>query len=361
MAVVNIYSEYPDYSFAIEPAEGFACVDDVARAIVMLAEHVKIQPDKDVLRKIKMLVEFILHMQNDNGYFNNFIWPDLSINTQYKTSVAEMNWWSLRALWSLETAHELFLSDADLTNRIEKAIEKVVIRIKRDLAAPDFKTVAINGIEVATWLPNKYAADQAAVAIIALLPYYKRSADAGIPAIINALALGIMKMQKGNADNYPYGMFLSWKNEWHAWGNNQAYALLLAGQQLERPEYIQSALREVDHFYPFLMKNGFPGSISIKYEAGLYSRASGKMFPQIAYGIRPMVYAVSEAYRVTKNKKYAVQLAKLKSWFLGGNIAGKFMYDQKSGRTYDAIVSATEINLNSGAESTIEGLMVLQR
>ncbi len=361
MAVVNIYSEYPDYTFAIEPAEGFACVDDVARAIVMLSEYLKDQPDEVVLTKTRMLVEFVLHMQNDNGYFNNFIWPDLSINTLYKTSVAEMNWWSFRALWSLETAHRLFRSDAELTARIEKAIEKVVIRIREDIPVTDLKTEVVNSIEVATWLPSKYAADQAAVAIIALLPYYKRSADVQIAAIINALAQGIMTMQKGDAENYPYGMFLSWKNEWHAWGNSQAYALLLAGQQLARPAYIESALREVDNFYPFLMKSGFAESLVLERDGGHYFQARKAQFPQISYGVRPMVYAVSEAYRVTKNEKYTTQLAQLKSWFQGNNIAAETMYNQKSGRTFDAIKSATEINMNSGAESTIESILVLQR
>lgn len=361
MAVVNIYSLYPDYIFAIEPAEGFSCVDDVARAIVMLTEHVKTHPDDEVSYKIKLLVEFVLHMQNENGYFNNFIWPDLTINTRYKTSVAEMNWWSFRALWSLGTVLEIFPSNRLLTDRIEQAIERLVTVIKRDIPTTDFKTEVINGIEVATWLPHKYAADQAAIAIIALLPYYKRHPDARILTIINGLSQGIMQMQKGDADNYPYGMFLSWKNEWHAWGNSQAYALLLAGQQLDHPEYIKSALLEVDNFYPYLMKNDFAESVILKREAGPYSRSAEKRFPQIAYGIRPMVYAVSEAYRITKNEKYAVRLRELKSWFLGRNIAARVMYDQASGRIYDAINSATEINMNSGAESTIEGLMVLQR
>lgn len=362
MAVVNIYSEYPNYTYAIEPAEGFACVDDVARAIVMLSEYLKDQPDDDdVLAKTRMLVEFVLHMQNDNGYFNNFIWTDLSINTRYKTSVAEMNWWSFRALWSLETAHKLFISDVELTNRIEKAIKKVVIRIKKDIPITDLKTEVVNSIEVATWLPHKYAADQAAIAIIALLPYYKRTADTQIPATINALARGIMTMQKGDAHNYPYGMFLSWKNEWHSWGNSQAYALLLAGQHLGRPAYIDSALREVDNFYPFLMKSGFAESFVIERDAGHYFQTRKTQFPQIAYGIRPMVYAVSEAYRVTNNEKYAIQLAQLKSWFQGNNIAAKIMYNQESGRTFDAIKSVSEINMNSGAESTIESLLVLQR
>ena len=60
----------------------------------------------------------------------------------------------------------------------------------------------------------------------------RRTADVEIKLLIDALAKGIMLMQKGDSDNYPYGAFMSWQNLWHAWGNNQAYALLKAGQQV---------------------------------------------------------------------------------------------------------------------------------
>ncbi len=361
MGVVNIYSEYPDYTYAIEPAEGFACVDDAARAIVMLSQFLKVQHNDEILKELKMLIEFVLYMQNDNGYFNNFIWRDLSINTQYKTSVAEINWWSLRALWSLQVASELVQADLGLTSRIKKAADKVVLNIKRDIPLTNLTTEVVNTIELPVWLPNKYAADQAAVAIIALLPYYQKSDDSQVLEIINVLAKGIMQMQKGDANNYPFGMFLSWKNQWHSWGNSQAYALLLAGQQLERQEYIQSALLEVDNFYPYLLKNGFAESIWIEHKVDGYSETNRKRFPQIAYGIRPMVFAVTEAYRITKNEKYYTLLTKFKSWFSGVNVAAQIMYEQSSGRVYDGIISTTEINMNSGAESTIEGLMILQK
>ncbi len=173
MGVVNIYSEYPTYNYVAAPAEGFACVDDAARAIILLSEYWKSTHDDDILLKTKSLIEFVLYMQNANGYFNNFIWPDGSINTSYRTSLAEMNWWSFRALWGLEVAHELVLSDLDLANRIDDAIKKVVVNIKRDLSLADSKTEIVDSIEVPTWLPHKYAADQAAIAIIALLPHYK--------------------------------------------------------------------------------------------------------------------------------------------------------------------------------------------
>ena len=361
MAVINIYSEYPDYAFAIEPAEGFACVDDAARAIVLLSNQLHSGRDDETVRRTTLLIEFVLHMQNANGYFNNFLWPDGSINTSYRTSLAELNWWSFRALWALESAYELVRSDQELAHRIDSATSKLVANIKRDIPLAEFKTEVVNTIEVPTWLPHKYAADQAAVAIIALLPHFKRSGDSEVLRIINALAAGIMSMQKGDADNYPYGMFLSWKNLWHSWGNSQAYALLLAGDQLDRPDYTRSALLEIDNFVPYLLASGFSESILIRRESDGFSEEKRTRFPQIAYGIRPMVYAASEAFRVTGDKRYFALATRLRAWFFGQNDAARIIYDQESGRTYDAINSATEINLNSGAESTIEGLLVLQR
>ena len=362
MGVINIYSEYPDYAFAIEPAEGFACVDDAARAIVLLSK----QPhhsgyDDETTRKTALLIEFVLHMQNANGYFNNFLWPDGSINTSYRTSLAELNWWSFRALWALESAYQMFPSDQDLTRRIDHATGRLVANVKRDLPVAELKTQVVDTLELPTWLPHKYAADQAAVAIVALLPYFKRSGDDEVLQIINALAAGIMQMQKGDASNYPFGMFLSWKNLWHSWGNSQAYALLLAGDQLDRPDYTRSALLEIDNFVPYLLESGFSESILIKRESNGISEEKRTRFPQIAYGIRPMVYAASEAFRVTGDKRYLALATSLRSWFFGQNDAARNIYDQESGRTYDAINSATGINLNSGAESTIEGLLVMQQ
>ena len=360
MAVVNIYSKYPNYEYAIEPAEGFACVDDVARAIIMLAQHIELEHDDDALQKLKMLTEFILYMQNENGYFNNFIWQDLSINTSYKTSTADMNWWSFRALWSLQVAYEKVHADLNLRSRIESAINKLIANIKRDIPITGLNLEVVNTITIPSWLPNKYAADQSALAIIALLPYYQKSNDSQVLAIINVLAKGIIQMQKGDADNYPYGMFLSWKNQWHSWGNSQAYALLLAGQQLGHQQYIQSALLEIDNFYPYMLKNGLAESIWIEQKQDGFFESNKKRFPQIAYGIRPMVYALSEAFKITKNHKYIILREKFTAWLFGNNDASKRLYHEENGRTYDAIVSADEINKNSGAESTIEGLLILQ-
>ena len=202
VGIVHIYSEYPDYEFEIEPKEGFTCVDDVARAMVMLSKYLEENGrDEAAFDKLKKLTEFVLQMQNKNGYFNNFIWNDLTINTTYKTSVAELNWWSFRALWGLESAYNLLKTEEDLANRIEVASNKLIANIKRDISITNVQTEYVENIEVPTWLPQKCASDQSALLILGLLKNYERTSDNEIKLKIDGLAKGIMVMQKGDSKN----------------------------------------------------------------------------------------------------------------------------------------------------------------
>ncbi len=361
VGIVHIYSEYPDYDFEIEPKEGFTCVDDVARAMVMYSKYLEENAKDEVaLDKLKKLTEFVLQMQNENGYFNNFIWNDLSINTTYKTSVAELNWWSFRALWGLESVYPFLKSNKDLENRITLATQKLLNNIKRDIPISNLQTELVETVEVPTWLPQKYAADQSALLMLGLLKNYERTADNDIKLLIDNLANGIMIMQKGDAYNYPYGAFMSWQNLWHAWGNSQAYALMLAGQKFNNQNYIDSALKEIDSFYPYLLENGFAEAFWVqKTSDTIYSEVKRNKYPQITYGLRPMIWATSEAYSYSKNEKYLNLAKELESWLYGDNDAGGIMYDPETGICFDGIKSKEEISKNSGAESTIESLMIL--
>ncbi len=74
-----------------------------------------------------------------------------------------------------------------------------------------------------------------------------------------------------------------------------------------------------------------------------------------------MVFAAIEAYKLTGNEKYADIAGHFAAWFFGANIMDKTMYSLSTGRCYDAIASTTFVNVNSGAESTIEALFTMQR
>jgi hypothetical protein len=358
--VVNIYSLAPDYTYAAEPQEGYACVDDAARAIILLSVSLEREADDKKLHQLKLLIAFVLRMQNENGYFNNFIWPNGSINITDKTSLAELNWWSLRALWGLEAGLRILPKDSDLSRQTLLATDRLVANLKRDLKVKPRVTQHKEGLDVPNWLPMGSGADQAAVAIIALLRYYDRTHDDKVLNIITAMADGVMLMQAGDARHFPYGAHLSWRNEWHAWGSDQAYALLLAGQRLGRPDYVQGGLLEVDHFYPYVIRRGYLSTLNVRKVGDQYLAIRQERFPQIAYGIRPMVYAAIEAYRITGKQRYLATALHVASWLTGTNDAHQAMYDPASGRIFDGIGSGAKVNRNSGAESTVEGLLALQ-
>jgi len=355
--IIHIYSEYPDYSYTIEPKEGYACVDDVARAAVLFANC----PDDSCSNSrsviLDQMMDFLLYMQSDSGYFYNFIWSDGSINKTYRTSLPGPDWWSWRSFWAME---EYAVMSERNARKIEKASKKLAERIFEDLLTAERTTSEVEGVLVPSWLPGKTASDQAGVLILALEKYYQRTHDSLAPILIAQLAEGIMVMQAGDSTHFPYGAFLSWNNIWHAYGNIQAYALLRAGVLLNNAKFIEKALIEVDNFYPWLIENGFLNYFTIKKIEGKYEIIEQEKFPQIAYGIRPVVYACTEAYRITGKEKYLSIAKAAAGWFAGKNPAGKVMWDPATGRGFDGIISNDKINLNSGAESTIEALLALQ-
>jgi len=359
--VLNIYSSAPDFAYVAAPDEGYACVDDAARGIILLSAALDAGTDPGKQRQLELLTEFVLTMQSDNGYFNNFIQTNGTINTSYRTSVADLDWWSLRALWGLEAAYRHLPQGSDLVRQVVASTERLVGNLKRDLPNGPHKPRHGDGLEVPDWLPSGSGADKAAVAVIGLLSYYARTHDPQALALITSLADGIMAMQVGDARHFPYDVHLSWRNTWHAWGSDQAYALLLAGQQLKHPEYTASGLAEIDHYYPYLLKRGYLGGLTVGKVNGRYVELHADRYPQIAYGIRPMVFAADEAWRLTGREHYRAIARRFATWLTGSNIAHRALYDPASGRVADGIVSHATINPNSGAESTLEGLLALQR
>ncbi|SEN61952.1 hypothetical protein SAMN05192583_3167 [Sphingomonas gellani] len=362
VGVLNIYSVAPDYRFAIEPREGYACVDDAARAMVLLSAIPQSEPAR--LRQLDLLTRFVLRMQADNGYFHNFIWapgPDSResrINREYRTSLAELNWWSLRALWGLEAALGRLPAGPTAT-RAKEAADRLVANLVRDLPTGDGAVTGVEGVAVPTWLPFGSGADAGSTAMLGLLAHYRRTEDPATRALVERLGDGLVRMQAGDARHFPYGAHLSWRNGWHGWGNAQAYALLRAGATFGRRDFTQSALAEIDGFYPYLLDHGMLSSFSIRVADGRIEPFGVQRFPQIAYGLSPMILAATEAYRVTGQTRYRDTARRLAGWFGRDNDARRAIYDPVSGRVLDGINAPSSVSGDSGAESTVEGLLAL--
>ena len=371
MGIIHIYADYPDYKYVEAGGEGIACVDDAARAEVFYIKYYKMKKNPEILDKIKNLNRFLTYMQAANGFFYNFIWKDYTIDSTYRTSVAEPNWWSWRAVWALAEAEKFFTKeDPGFISEFKPNLDKA-IKVTHQWLAENYSNKKDNfkGIEIPAWLPGNYAADQSAIMVKAFTVYYETNKNKEIKNDIVKLCEGIIGMQlySGHANNEsngqkkmpPYSVFLSWQNTWHEWGNSQADALLGAGRILKNKKYITHALKEIEEFYPYLMKENFLNDFTVIRNGNILEMKDVNKFPQIAYGIRPMVFASLKAYQITRNKKYAVTAAKLAGWFFGKNPANANMYNPKTGVCFDGILNEKEINKNSGAESTIEALLSL--
>lgn len=359
MGIIHIYSEYPDYDWLDDDDEGTACVDDAARASIFYLNHYQYTQSETSLLKAKRLLQFVLHMQTENGLFYNFIWSDHSQNKTFKTSVAQPDWWTWRAMWALSEGVIIFKNlDQDFSASLFSSLEKATSNLLSHLPLSR-DTKLVNGIEVPTWLPYESATDQAALLIISLAPYYQMTKDGLVLEYVKSLTDGIMLMQAGDSINFPHYAFLSWENIWHAYGNSQSQALLKAGKLMDNSEIIQSALNEIKYFYPYLNEhNLIEFKISNEEEKIVLEKSS--VYSQIAYNIRPMVFACLEAYRITGEEIYAKQAGEIACWLFADNIDNAQMYFPQSGICYDGITAKKTVNRNSGAESTIEALLILQ-
>lgn len=361
VGTVGIYADYPLYRVVSALGEGFTCVDDVARAAIFYLNETDIATNKEKQDRLLKLTEFVLQMQADNGYFYNFLQDNFSINKTYSTSVANPDWWSWRALWHLSEAYPFYkTNDAVLAGRIQSSIQKIVSNIKRDYGSLAKDTKMVNGLTVPKWLPASSGTDQAAVMMLGLHNVYQQNQDAEVLAIINSLADGILLMQQGSETVFPYGAFLSYENTWHAYGSDQAYALLKVGKALNKQNWITAAQKEVDHFYPYLLKERFLESFEIQQTGSTIGLIKKSSFAQISYGIRPMIWATIELYKINNETKYLTQAAQMLTWYVGNNPAKQKMYDKATGVCFDGISSSTNVNKNSGAESTIEALWAFQ-
>lgn len=361
-AGVFIYSQYPDYHPVDANGEGYTCVDDVSRAALVYLRSSKILSDTAMQSKLYHLIQFVLEMQSDNGYFYNFLFTSNTINTAGPTSINNPNWWSWRALQALTEAGPFIKNlNAPLFARMNTAINLLVARIKVDLAGQPAATKVVMGITVPEWLPAGSGTDQSAVLILGLVNYSLSNSDPVIISYITKLADGIALMQQGDATHFPYNAFLSWENTWHSYGNLQAYALMVAGDFLKNNQYNVLAMAEVDSFYPWLLQNGYKSSFAISDSAGEYQILSESSYDQIAYGIEPMVFAAAEAYKKTGQAKYADMAGHLAAWFLGANDGNVLMYSKSTGICYDGLSQGGQANLNSGAESTVEALLTMQK
>ena len=358
MGIIHIYAEYPDYAWVDAHNEGIACVDDVARAAVVYLRHFEITGDTTSLKRARKLLDFCLYMQAEDGQFYNFIYADHSINREGETSFKSFGWWAARGVWALGEGYRIHQElDPEYAETLKRHLEKTYTHI--DTLLTHYPEVEdFDGFKAPKWLLYNSAADATSELMLGLAAFAQVSGDAKVKDYLKTFARGLMEMQSGDKDTLPYGLFLSWKNVWHGWGNSQTQALAQASKVIQDKEIQQAAVREAGSFYPHWMERGFPRELEFVFEDTIRAKKVTQ-FDQIAYAVRPAVVGSLMLYELTQEERFAELAGDLATWFFGNNPANQKMYDPETGRCFDGILSESEINRNSGAESTIEALYAI--
>jgi hypothetical protein len=362
VGIVHIYANYPDYRWvaaAESGPEGIACVDDAARAAILFLRSYELRGDTASLARSRGLLRFVMHMQAPDGEFYNFIRADHTVNDSGKTSFKSFGWWAARGLWAMAMGGRVFRErDPVLARELEGRVARMMTLVGASLKAYG-RTRTVSGYTIPVWLLYESGADVTSELLLGLLEYRrglldrKVAPDDSLSRHITELARGLMLMQDGDGKTPPYGLHRSWETLWHMWGNGQTQALSTAGLMLHDSTMIASAVREARGWYGRLLMDGFLK----EYDVSGASPAAE--YEQIAYGVRPMAVGLIRLYEATKDRDYLLMAGLAASWLTGNNPARRAMYDPATGRCYDGIRDSLMVNMNSGAESTIEALYTL--
>jgi hypothetical protein len=344
--VVSLYAEFPDYKPTGSPErdgyEGIASLDDAARGAVAYLRSYEQTGDTTSRSEAVKLLAFVVSMEQGDGEFVNFVDAHGRLNLKAPSSRKSMSYWAARSIWAMgEATRVLAPRDSALIAPMRPTLDRAIARLARDIDAGRL----IGGSSTAT-----------AEALLGLLALERAEPSSDLAALATRTAALLVSLSNGNPYTAPWGARSEAPaTDWHAWGSRSTEALATAAEVLKRPDFASAAKREADGLWSrFIMAGQVASSVS--------PNGTAVWFPQIAYGIGPIVEGYLALADATGDSRYAVFAGLTAAWFAGANPAGVAMYNAKTGVTFDGIdgPSPLKLNRNSGAESTIESLLALQ-
>jgi len=308
---LGVYANDEDTGLAARDQgfEGVACIDDAARAVVLLLDLYRDTGDRRLGEWATGLVEFVLYMQRDDGRFHNFIrdWEG-TINTDGPTSYAGGTFWQARAVRALARAH----------------------LISRD---PRVASALAHGFTFATM--HAAPPDVRAIQVLAALDLMR----AGLTPVLRET---LEKWCDEIADCRDGDVLLNSPSEPrpHLWGHVQEGVLAEAAPLLDRPDLLEIARQSAHALLVPQIELAFP---------------ERTVQP---YGVAAAVYSMDRLYQTTGESAYARWRDHARAWFDGRNAASQPVYDRVNGRVSDGIDDG-RLNPHSGAESNIVGAQAL--
>ncbi len=349
-----------DYDPATDTyGQGAFNADDIARAAVVYLRHWRQTRSSSSRRAAVEMLRGLTYLQTVSGpnAGNVVLWmqPDGTLNRSPKPteqpdpSDSDASYWLARTVWALGEAYPLFQkSDPSFARFLERRLDLGVAALDRQVLDSYGRYLDIDGRRTPAWLVAN-GADATAEAVLGLAAYVRAGGTSQARRVLSRLSEGIAKMAGGDAQHWPFGAVRPWalsQSVWHAWASQMPAALTRASAALREPRLARVANRDSFVFDPWLLTSGGPDN------GRMPTRNDGT---QIAYGVDSRVQSL-----LAGGSRAGRQLAGVTAaWFFGANAARRPAYDPRTGVTIDGISREGKVNENSGAESTIHGLLAM--
>lgn len=342
--------------------QGSFDTDDIARAAVVYirdwTQNHRASSEKRAYELLRSTAYFQVTSGANAG--NTVLWmqPDGTFNTtptppdSPNPSDSGASYWLARSLWAFGEGYAAFKhSDPKFAAFLKARIDLGVAALDREVLSKYGTYEVADGTRVPAWLIGD-GADESAEAVLGLTAYTAVAPDDRAPRqAALELAKGVAAMSSGSTGQWPYGAILPWtqsQSMWHAWSSQMPEALARASQVLGDRALLQPAIGDAVSFTSTLLAAGGPDNAW--YPAPIDQT-------QIAYGAGSRLQSLLAVAAATHSQGIR-QLAGIEAaWYFGMNKAGVAVYNQAAGVTTDGIQSDGSVSRNSGAESTIHGLL----
>lgn len=346
--------------------QGAYNADDVSRAAVVYLRHYRQHHDAHSRDRAYDLLRGLTYLQTSSGpdAGNVVLWmqhdgtltPTADPPEQPAPSDSDASYWLARTVWALGEGYAAFRhADPAFASFLRGRLDLSVRALDREVLDRYGSWDVADGTRVPGWLIAG-GADSTAEAVLGLAAFIE--ADRGRDAVHNRavrvtreFAEGIAAMRRGTPTTFPYGAILPWtesQSQWHTWGSQQPGALAAASRATGNRRLLAPAVSDTASFTARLLVDDGPDN-------GWQPTPTDRT--QIAYGVDSRLQSLLAVAQATHRRGIADLAAIDAAWYFGANRAGVPMYDRATGVTYDGLSGDGTVNLNSGAESTIHGLL----
>ena len=341
--------------------QGAYNADDISRAAVVYLRHWR-QTGATTSRDASYdLLRGLTYLQTATGpnAGNVVLWmqPDGTLNPSAEPrelpdpSDSGPSYWLARTVWALGEGYAVWrLADPAFASFLRQRLDLAIAALERQVLVRYGTWQIIDGDRAPAWLIVD-GADATAEAVLGLAAYVEAGGGPAARRALIRFAEGIAALSDGDIREWPFGAIRPWAlslSVWHAWGGQMPAALARAGQALGDRQLLGPAVTDSAVFTPWLLTSGGPDN----------GRLPTRSDPtQIAYGVDSRVQSLLAVDDATGRTGFRHLAGITAAWYFGANAAGVPAYDPATGRTIDGIAGDGTVNRNSGAESTIHGLL----